>query len=352
MAGHNLALPFLIINMGGEMIYILNQRLLAQKIPMDKADKVRSDVIKHLFSNEFVQELLSPQPLYSMTSARQVFDKIAQSSIMKLQTSSMNKLFDLMVMGTKMQILNLTYPEQLLKLTLNHIQELISLTSVKECVNLLNSTSEKLVKIYSNINSATFNRIKQVLLRFFQNRQIKVTMFLSNNLQLPDGTLKIPTTEGIPQGEIPGKIIFCKVESHKTMINTPKFKRSSLSTRHPLQAQTALGANLYDSEKSFIAEEEKKTSIVPETDKNRGAVARWELDSLANMIRAKDEEPDNVNILLFNDIDIEVKDQIFNEIVSTVNNSHIQKLVASLDEDEKTVKKNEDLDDDDLFGLV
>lgn len=349
MAGHNLALPFLIINMGGEMIYILNQRLLAQKIPMDKADKVRSDVIKHLFSNEFVQELLSPQPLYSMTSARQVFDKIAQSSIMKLQTSSMNKLFDLMVMGTKMQILNLTYPEQLLKLTLNHIQELTSMTSAKECINLLNSTSEKLVKIYSTVNSATFNRIKQVLLRFFQNRQVKVTMFLNNNLQLSDGTLKIPTTDGIPQSEVPGKIVLCKVETHKTMINTPKFKRSSLSTRHPLQAQTTIGANLYDCDKSFMPEEEKKVSIATESDKNRGAVARWELDSLANMIRAKDEEPESVNVLLFNDIDIEVKDQVFNEVLSTVNNSHIQRLVASLDEEEKSGDLE---DEDDLLGLV
>src|SRR5574343_142255 len=165
MSGHNLALPFLIINMGGEMIFILNQRLLAQKIPVDKADKVRSDVIRHLFSNDFISELLQPQPLYSMTSTRQVFDKIAQSSIMKLQTSSMNKLFDLMIMGVKMQILNLTYPEELLKLCLNHIQELSLLTSSKDCLSCLNNASEKLVKTYANLSSAVYGRIRQALLR-------------------------------------------------------------------------------------------------------------------------------------------------------------------------------------------
>lgn len=352
MAGLNLALPFLIVNMGGEMIYILNQRLLAQKIPVDKADKVRSDVIRHLFSEEFIRELISPQSLYSMTSTRQVFDKIAQSSIMKLQTSSMNKLFDLMLMGVKMQILNLAYPEQLLKLTLNHIQELIGLTSIKECVNLLNGTCEKLVKVYSNLGSATFNRIKQALLRFFQNRQVKVTMFLHNNLQLNDGTIKIPTTEGVPQSEVPGKVILGKAESHKAMLNTQKFKRSSLSTRHPLQANTALGTNLYDCEKPVITEEETKLNPFPSSaDKNRGAVAKWELDSLANMIRAKDEEPENVSISLFNDIEIEVKEQAHNEVASVVNNSHIQKFVAGFEESKGSGEKVEDQDDD-LLGLL
>jgi hypothetical protein len=34
------AMPIIVINMGGEMIYILNQRLKAQTVPDDKAEKV------------------------------------------------------------------------------------------------------------------------------------------------------------------------------------------------------------------------------------------------------------------------------------------------------------------------
>ena len=36
------AMPFLIYNLGGEMIYILEQRLDAQKIEIDKAKKGKS----------------------------------------------------------------------------------------------------------------------------------------------------------------------------------------------------------------------------------------------------------------------------------------------------------------------
>lgn len=32
-------LPFLFLNLSGEMIYILDQRLRAQKVPTDKANK-------------------------------------------------------------------------------------------------------------------------------------------------------------------------------------------------------------------------------------------------------------------------------------------------------------------------
>lgn len=39
MSGSLLAMPMLVINMGGEMVYILEQRLRAQNIPTDKSRK-------------------------------------------------------------------------------------------------------------------------------------------------------------------------------------------------------------------------------------------------------------------------------------------------------------------------
>ena len=41
--------------------------------------------------------------MYKMTSTRQIFQKLAHSSIMKLDATSMQKLFDLMLMGLKYQ---------------------------------------------------------------------------------------------------------------------------------------------------------------------------------------------------------------------------------------------------------
>ena len=48
------AMPIIVINMGGEMIYILNQRLKAQSVPDDKAEKVMLDVLKAMYTSVFV----------------------------------------------------------------------------------------------------------------------------------------------------------------------------------------------------------------------------------------------------------------------------------------------------------
>jgi hypothetical protein len=48
-----------------------------------------------MFTRDFIAELFKPQELYSSASARQIFDKLAHSSIMRLSTSSMNKVWQL-----------------------------------------------------------------------------------------------------------------------------------------------------------------------------------------------------------------------------------------------------------------
>lgn len=86
------AMPMLIINMGGEMVYILAQRLQAQNVPLDKSKRVLQDVIRTMYNPMFIAELFRPQDVYSMQSTRQIFDRLAHSSIMRLNESSMDKV--------------------------------------------------------------------------------------------------------------------------------------------------------------------------------------------------------------------------------------------------------------------
>ena len=87
-----LAMPTVIVNMGGEMVYILEQRLQAQSIPPEKSRKVLQDVVRTMFSTKFVDELFLPQEIYSNHSTRQIFERLAHSSIMRLNESSMDKV--------------------------------------------------------------------------------------------------------------------------------------------------------------------------------------------------------------------------------------------------------------------
>ena len=63
-------LPFVILNLGGEMIYILDQRLRSQDIDKDRALKVLSDIVKSMLSESFQLELFRPQAMYSMNSIK------------------------------------------------------------------------------------------------------------------------------------------------------------------------------------------------------------------------------------------------------------------------------------------
>ena len=115
------AMPIVVLNMGGEMVYILHQRLQAQTVNSEKADKVLQEVVKAMFSPLFIDELFKPQEVYSNASTRQIFEKLAHSSIMRLNKVSMDKLYDLMCMGFKYQVISLTCPQQYVQLTLVHL---------------------------------------------------------------------------------------------------------------------------------------------------------------------------------------------------------------------------------------
>lgn len=151
--GALVCMPLLVINLGGEMLYILEQRLRAQNISSEKAMKVLGDVASAMYDETFMKELFVPQPIYTKGPTRHIFDRLAHSSVMRLNKTSMDKvsdmllftlqcaksreevvvlvlqLFDLMTMGVKYQVLATTHPAEIIDVTINHMQ------SVKEIVN-------------------------------------------------------------------------------------------------------------------------------------------------------------------------------------------------------------------------
>lgn len=54
---------------------------------------VLNDIIGTMFNAKFTEELFKPQELYSKRALRTVYDRLAHSSIMRLNTASMDKVF-------------------------------------------------------------------------------------------------------------------------------------------------------------------------------------------------------------------------------------------------------------------
>lgn len=81
-------MPWIVVNMGCEMVFILAQRLRAQEVPASRACRVLCDIVGTLLDRHFVAEkLFVPQEMYSLSSTRKIFDRLAHSSIMRLNES-------------------------------------------------------------------------------------------------------------------------------------------------------------------------------------------------------------------------------------------------------------------------
>ncbi|XP_049891211.1 protein OSCP1a isoform X2 [Epinephelus moara] len=211
-------LPLVFINLGGEMLYILDQRLQALNTSEDNSEKgvwsendrkrVMNDIVGTLFSKDFMDELLKPQQLYSHRTMKTVLTRIAHASIMRLNPASMDRLYELMVMALKYQVFLCPRPKDLLLITYNHIdtvREFVKDTPV--LVNQVDETHRKIIEVYSSLPEGEFQLLRQTLLIFFQDLHVRVSLFLKNQAQNPNGRFVLSTSGPVPHGvDVPGLI--------------------------------------------------------------------------------------------------------------------------------------------------
>ncbi|KAM5267278.1 protein OSCP1 isoform 1-T1 [Hipposideros larvatus] len=202
------ALPLLFLNLGGEMLYILDQRLRAQNIPGDKARRVLNDIISTMFNRKFMEELFKPQELYSKKALRTVYDRLAHASIMRLNQASMDKLYDLMTMALKYQVLLCPRPKDVLLVTFNHLDAIKGfIQDAPALLHLVDETFRQLLDIYGGLPAGEFHLIRQTLLTFFQDLHIRVSVFLKDRVQNSNGRFVLPVSGPVPWGtEVPGLI--------------------------------------------------------------------------------------------------------------------------------------------------
>ncbi|KAM4539896.1 protein OSCP1a [Odontesthes bonariensis] len=201
-------LPLVFINLGGEMLYILDQRLRAHNTSEDKSEKVMNDIVGTMFGKAFMDELLKPQQLYSHRTMKTVLTRLAHTSIMRLNPASMERLYELMVMAFKYQVFLCPRPKDLLLISYTHIdtiREFVKDTPV--IVNQVDETHRKIIEVYSSLSDGEFQLLRQTLLIFFQDMHIRVSLFLKNQIQNPNGRFVLTTSGPVPHGtDVPGLI--------------------------------------------------------------------------------------------------------------------------------------------------
>ncbi|KAG8005370.1 Protein OSCP1, partial [Nibea albiflora] len=169
---------------------------------------VMNDIIGTMFSKPFMDELLKPQQLYSHRTVKTVLTRLAHTSIMRLNPASMDRLYELMIMAFKYQVFLCPRPKDLLLISYNHIdtiREFVKDTPV--VVNQVDETHRKIIEVYSCLSEGEFQLLRQTLLIFFQDMHVRVSLFLKNQVQNPNGRFALSTSGPVPHGgDVPGLI--------------------------------------------------------------------------------------------------------------------------------------------------
>ena len=241
-------MPWAVICMGSEMLYILEQRLQAQSISDDKASRVLQDVVQTMFSDAFLGELFKPQRMYSASATRQIFDQLAHSSIMRLNAASMDKLYDLMTMAAKYQLLLCPSPFDLPQVAYNHIDTLKKLHLSTDAKKLIDAAQTQLSALYASFTYSDFFHLRQALARFYQDKRVKVSLFLQEGLQLPDGNIACTLAPPLPPNtSAPGKVTYWGEGGQRT--DTLQLPNAAGLRERGAAEKTELGFNLYAKDK-------------------------------------------------------------------------------------------------------
>ncbi|XP_063072428.1 protein OSCP1-like [Engraulis encrasicolus] len=295
-------LPLLVMNLGGEMLYVLDQRLRAP--PQNPPQKVLGDIIGTLSNKPFIEELLKPQDLYSHRAMRTLLTRIAHSSIMRLNPASMDKLCDLTIMAFKYQVLLCPRPRDLLLVTFNHIDAIKDFVSHNpKLSNQVDEVHRELIELYKHLTDGEFQLIRQTLLVFFQDLHVKVSIFLRDNLQNTNGHFVLESSGPVPCGsDVPGLIRFFNSKGRE--VKRLEFQTGGSYTSHMREGSfemsgdraTRLGTNMYSesAENTHTTGASRKPRHKTQVSTAPNPLAKEELNLLANLMGSM-ERRDTLN---------------------------------------------------------
>ncbi|XP_017794713.1 PREDICTED: protein OSCP1 [Habropoda laboriosa] len=226
------ATPILYLNMGGEMLYVLRQRLKAQRISVDKTIQVLDDVTAALLNPKILSSIFEEKPLTEISVLRSNLECAVLSSIMKLDKNSMNKLFDLMIMMVKYQLTAATGPVEVVLLTLNHIDamcDMVSNPNAQQCVELVHGM---VTDFYGSLTFEEVWNARNDCLNELETYCVRVSILLRLGLQNDDGSFNL-THHKYDE----------KYEENKVRLSGTKLCDGPV--KHFGERETILGKNMY-----------------------------------------------------------------------------------------------------------
>ena len=189
---------------------------------------------------------------------------------MRLNPTSMSKLFELMLMTFKLELVRSRYPEEIYQITLNHLESIKEIiikedaSKNKENLKTVNDVITNFKNIYSKLSIYDYIILKSTLLRFLQGKNVKVSIFISDKLQSQNNILFLPMNEIAPP--LVGKPGEVKIydENGKSSedyfeLKLTKFYKKNNNNERNKNFCTDLGLNMFS---------DKKPRIIPRDESN------------------------------------------------------------------------------------
>lgn len=111
-----------------------------------------------------------------------------------------------MSMSFKKQVIGCASPQQLLHVTLMHLESVKIIVQDPVMVENIQGCIDRCISLYGNLSTGQWLLLRQSLLRFLQGKKIKVSLFLQQGLQTVEGSLVVNLGGKLPYAtELPGK---------------------------------------------------------------------------------------------------------------------------------------------------
>ncbi|CAK1586817.1 unnamed protein product [Parnassius mnemosyne] len=175
------------------MIYVIDQRLKSQNIPVDKSERVLTDIVTVLLHPKLQQELFIPQPVATHAVIKQLLQDISVSSIMKLDDYSMNRLWDLMTMIFKWQ-LTIANNQNIFDITCRHLKCVATLMPTYFPKRFIELVLKNIELLREKISDDDYKCLYHTMILWFSEYHTKISILLRLGLQNKDGTFNSSAT--------------------------------------------------------------------------------------------------------------------------------------------------------------
>jgi hypothetical protein len=175
----------------------------------------------------------------------------------------MDKLFDLMSMGFKKQVISCHAPHQMIHTTIVHLESLKTIVRDPAMTEHIQSCEDKFVKVFASLSNGQWMLLQQSLLCFLQGRKIKVSLFLQQGVQGVDGAFCLDLKGKLPHGtEVPGKIRMFEGNTMARCIdfNSPVAAVPCFEDWEVFDMQSQQGLNVYMKDVDFATSSETKSA--------------------------------------------------------------------------------------------